>query len=396
MVFFAPLALSAEIMAGFAHMDITPPTGGQTTGYRNALVTDGIHDPTSAQMVVLEIDQYSVAMAICDLCIFNSPWLREEVRGLSDDHFLLANTHTHAGPSMQQNDFPSAEKPWRLTVEERILATLRKTLNKLFPAHFAASRGELQLGYNRLVRQPEGHALTHFENPERISYGSVDPTVTVTRANDVSGAVRLVLVSEACHLVALGPRNCKISAGFRGVLRNRIEGKLSNDTRCVYIKGGAGDINPLFLPRSDDPQDDFADMEAMGDLLTEKVLPILERMGMKGGGADSLEVRSKVSEVDHRFIAKESVTLGAISILINGDISIVTMPGEPFHLFQDYLRDRAALPNTFFFGYCSNEGYPWPSYVPDLMSAARGGYGASDTTQAAVGTGGRLLNLGVS
>lgn len=57
MVFFAPLALSAEIMAGFAHLDITPPTGGQTTGYRNALVTDGIHDPTSAQMVVLEIDQ---------------------------------------------------------------------------------------------------------------------------------------------------------------------------------------------------------------------------------------------------------------------------------------------------------------------------------------------------
>ena len=147
MVFFAPLALSAEIMAGFAHLDITPPTGGQTTGYCNALVTDGIHDPTSAHMVVLEIDQYSVAMAICDLCIFNSPWLREEVRGLSDDHFLLANTHTHAGPSMQQNNFPSAEKPWRLTVEERILATLRKTLNKLFPAHFAASRGELQLGY---------------------------------------------------------------------------------------------------------------------------------------------------------------------------------------------------------------------------------------------------------
>ncbi|MDA7613835.1 hypothetical protein N8586_01745 [Verrucomicrobiales bacterium] len=57
MVFFAPLALSAEIMAGFAHLDITPPTGGQTTGYNNALVTDGIHDPTSAQMVVLEIDQ---------------------------------------------------------------------------------------------------------------------------------------------------------------------------------------------------------------------------------------------------------------------------------------------------------------------------------------------------
>ena len=43
-----------------------------------------------------------------------------------------------------------------------------------------------------------------------------------------------------------------------------------------------------------------------------------------------------------------------------------------------------------------NGSYPWPSYVPDLMSAARGGYRASDTTQAAVGTGERLLNPGVS
>ncbi|MFT4641634.1 MAG: hypothetical protein ACI8T1_004977 [Verrucomicrobiales bacterium] len=34
--------------------------------------------------------------------------------------------------------------------------------------------------------------------------------------------------------------------------------------------------------------------------------------------------------------------------------------------------------------------------MPDLMSAARGGYGASVTTDAAVGTGERLLNLGMS
>ena len=80
----------------------------------------------------------------------------------------------------------------------------------------------------------------------------------------------------------------------------------------------------------------------------------------------------------------------------NDEIGIVTMPGEPFHLFQDYLRDRTDLPHTFFLGYCSNGDYPWPSYVPDLVSAARGGYGASDTTQAAVGTGERLLNLGVT
>ena len=315
---------------------------------------------------------------------------------LGIDHFLLANTHTHAGPSMRQDDFPSPEKPWRRTVEERILAAVAEAQKNLFPAHFAVSTGELQLGYNRLVRQPEGHAVTHFDNPERIPYGPVDPTVTVMRLTDATDAVRLVLVAYACHPVVLGPRNSKISAGYPGVLRAMIEDGVGNDAKCVSLQGGAGDINPLMIPRSKEPQEDFAFVKTMGTLLGDKVLAILERMKAVKGRSDSLDVRSKIIEVEHRFIAQNSVTLGVSSLLINCEIGIVTMPGEPFHLFQEYLRDRAALPHTLFLGYCSNGGYPWPSYVPDLMSAARGGYGASDTTDAAVGTGERLLNLGVS
>ena len=395
-VLSSSIAVSAEISVGFARVDITPPVGGQTTLYSRAPVTDGIHDPISAQIVILKSAQHSIALAVCDLCIFNSPWLHEKVRALGFDQFLLANTHTHAGPNMGQDDFPSPEKPWRRTVEERILATVADAQKDLFPAQIAVSTGELQLGYNRLVRQPEGHAVTHFENPERIPHGPVDPTVTVMRINDDTGAVRLVLVSYACHPVVLGPKNSKISAGYPGVLRDMIEDKLGNAARCVFLQGGAGDINPLMIPRSKDPEGDFAVMKTMGTLLGDQVLTILERMEATPGRAEKLEVRSKIIEVDHRFIAGRSITVGAASILINGDIGIVTMPGEPFHLFQEYLRDRAALPHTLFLGYCSNDGYPWPSYVPDLMSAARGGYGASDTTEAAVGTGERLLNLGVS
>ena len=370
--------------------------GGKTTGYSNAPVTDGIHDPITAQIVILQTAQQSIAVAICDLCIFNSTWLHEQVRALGIDHFLLANTHTHAGPSMRQDDFPSPKKPWRRTVEERILAAVIEAQKGLFQAQFTVSTGELQLGYNRLVRQPEGHAVTHFDNPERIPYGPVDPTVTVMRLTDETGDVRLVLVSYACHPVVLGPKNSKISAGFPGVLREMIEDKLGGEAKCVFLQGGAGDINPLILPRSEDPQEDFAFMKTMGTLLGDKVLAILGKMERADDRTETLEVVSKVIEVDHRFIAQESVTVGVTSMLINGEIGIVTMPGEPFHLFQEYLRDRAALPHTLFLGYCSNDGYSWPSYVPDLMSAARGGYGASDTTQAAVGTGERLLNLGVA
>ena len=46
----------------------------------------------------------------------------------------------------------------------------------MFPARFAAGEGQVRLGYNRLVRQEGGYALTHFENPELTLYDPVDPT----------------------------------------------------------------------------------------------------------------------------------------------------------------------------------------------------------------------------
>ena len=82
----------------------------------------------------------------------------------------------------------------------------------------------------------------------------------------------------------------------------------------------------------------------------------------------------------------------ADSLLINNEIGIFTMPGEPFHLFQVDFRNRSGLKHAYLFGYCCDGPYAWPSYLPDLQSAARGGYGASDTTLAEVGAGEWLVN----
>lgn len=390
------LTCHGEILMGMARVDITPPVGGRTTGYHSAPVTDGIHDPVEVQAVVLRSGERTVALVVADLCVFNSKWLHEEAQQLGVDTLLLSNTHTHAGPSMRQDDFPNAEKPWKRTVEERTRQAIEEARAAMTPAYFAVSCEELTLGYNRLVPQAEGHALTHFENPERIPYGPVDPTITVIRAADAEQNIRAVFVSYACHPVVLGPKNSQISAGFPGVLRRHVEKTLGDEVSCVFLQGGAGDINPLILPRADDPDEDFKDMETMGRLLGDRTLSILQSMDDVEGRSEGFDLRSEVIEVKHRFIRQETVSVGTAAILLNGDIGLVTMPGEPFHWFQRTLRERAALPHVLFLGYCSNGGYPWPSYLPDLMSAARGGYGASDTTTAAVGTGERLLNLGVA
>ena len=89
------------------------------------------------------------------------------------------------------------------------------------------------------------------------------------------------------------------------------------------------------------------------------------------------------------------MTLGVTTLLLNNEIGIFTMPGEPFHLFQLDFRNKSGLKHAYLFGYCCDGPYAWPSYLPDLQSAARGGYGASDTTQAEVGAGESLVNAGL-
>lgn len=388
---------ASEIQAGLARTDITPPIGGRTRGYSSAQPTDGVHDPVTASVLYLKSKDASVAIVVWDLCVFNSAWLHEQREGLGIDHLLLANTHTHAGPHLGEG-FPSEEDPWHREIEKRVLEAVQQAKDNLFPASFSAGEGELQLGYNRLVRQPDGKkALTHFENPQRIPFGPVDPVYSVLRIADDFGKTRAVLVNYACHPVVLGPRNRKISAGFPGVLRKRVEAAQDEGALCLFLQGGAGDINPLIMAREkEDRSGDFELVETLGNLLADEVLKTLNSMQGQSGESTQMLAASKIMTFDHRFESGETLELGVTSILINQEIGLVTMPGEPFHKFQVDLREKADLPHTMFLGYACNGGYPWPSYIPDLQSAARGGYGASDTTRAELGAGERLLNQGLA
>ena len=388
---------AASIHVGVAKVDITPPIGGTTTGYSDAPATDGIHDPVEARVLVLKSEETTMALVTWDLCIFNSPWLHGQTEALGLDVLLLANTHTHAGPNLRQSNFPSENSPWRRTVEERTLAAIKEAQANLFPAFIAAGEGEIPLGYNRLRRQSEGYSLTQFDNPERVPFGPIDPTVMVLRISDSVGNTRVVLVNHACHPVVLGPRNRKISAGFPGVMRRGIEESIGGEVMGFFVQGGAGDVNPLIMAReAEDRSRDFELVESLGNLLATEVLRILEGMGKEAGRSERLRSASSVLSVGHRFEADERVELGTASMLINGEIGFVTMPGEPFHKFEQDLRELSELPFTFFMGYTCNADYRWPSYLPDVLSAAYGGYGASETTRAEVGAGERLLHRGVA
>ena len=124
--------LHAEIRVGLSTVDITPPIGGLTTGYSSAKPTDGVHDPVSARVMVLESEEECVALVVCDLCVYNSAWLHNQITAIGVDRLLLSNTHTHAGPKLSQDDFPTPEKPWRDTVDRRLLGAIQEAKQGMF------------------------------------------------------------------------------------------------------------------------------------------------------------------------------------------------------------------------------------------------------------------------
>jgi neutral ceramidase len=81
------------------------------------------------------------------------------------------------------------------------------------------------------------------------------------------------------------------------------------------------------------------------------------------------------------------------TIVINDDIVIATCPGEPFSTLQLDWKKKMEGVQAFLFGYTWYEG-TWPNYMPDIRSAARGGYGAdqNNPTMIEVGSGERIMN----
>jgi hypothetical protein len=394
-LFLVSPCTAAGIRVGLSQVDITPPVGGLTTGYASARPTDGIHDPVSARVVVLESDQACIAVAVCDLCVYNSAWLHGQMPAIGVDQLLLLNTHTHAGPKLSQEDFPTAEAPWRETVDRRLVTAIKQAKEEMFDGYFAASATQIQLGYNRLVHRGD-FSVTHFENPQRIPYGSVDPQVSVIRVTDDRQQVRAVLVNYACHPVVLGPKNRKISADYPGVMRDIVEEHFGENCMCVFIQGAGGDINPLMMARGDDRAKDFEVVQAMGELLAAEVQRAMSLIEDLPGESGSLARSTFSTSFRNRWEPDQTLELGVTTLLINDQIAVITMPGEPFHDFQLEFRRKANVEHSFLFGYCCDGPYDWPRYLPDLLSAARGGYGASDTTLAEVGAGERLVNQGLA
>ncbi len=381
-----PVAWAADYRVGVARVDITAPVGHAMGGYSDRKQgATGTHDPLYATVLVIESGNSSLALVTCDLRSFVSTrvgQLAQEKFGVKTT--ILSVSHTHSGPLTWE-----ARTPWYTDAENKMIDAIGAAKAKMFEASLEVSTGHVYLGFNRR-KVVDGRATMWWRNSEKLPSHPLDPTVNVLTVKDVDGKIRAVLVNYACHPSVLGPDNLQYSADYPGALKRYVESQVPG-AMCLFVQGGAGDINPY---RDKEPVagDGFGAVDDMGQALGKTVMSVLGRSRPISG---PLRVGSEVTEVKNRWRPDERIAIGWTAGAFGDAFCFAAFPGELFVEHQITLREKAECASTVLFGYSYSGGGVWAGYIPTILGAVEGGYGADYNTTVEAGAGERLIDRAV-
>jgi hypothetical protein len=184
-----------------------------------------------------------------------------------------------------------------------------------------------------------------------------------------------------------------ISADYPGYLARRVERELPG-ALCLFTQGGAGDINP-YLDKQPVDQNGFGEAEKMGHALAEVAVGVARRLKPSANASAALRAAAEVIEFRDRWDKSKTIRAGLTAVLINNEIAIAALPGEPFVDLQIALRDKSEVARTFLFGYTFSAGGEWVGYIPTIQAAAEGGYGAGYNTRLEVGAGEAMIDRAI-
>jgi len=414
---------SAALRAGVARADITPPPGEQLWGFESRhKPATGTLDPLYARVLVLEAGAESaprrLALVTLDLGRSFGPAslarLREAAKRTSGiECLLVAASHTHSAPVIR-DDYPEQPPAWEQAALDKIGRAIAEASAALQPARIGVGTGAVYIGHNRLRVNPDGTVSWFERNLTRIPTAPVDPTVTVLRIDRTDGTPLAVLTNYACHPVVFGADNLRYSADFPGVMNRVVEQELGGQVQSFFLQGAPGDINPYYAVTPLE-QDAAGRRDWTGERLGREAARVAKEIHTRTVNTPTIDFSESTItarlrwDVDKfraalvKFLGPDGmavygarivpqIQLPVTTVLIDRDIALMTMPGEPFVDFQTNWRDRCPVRHALLLGYTN--GYN--GYFPTIAAASRGGYGAaSASTWVEPGAGERMVDNAV-
>jgi hypothetical protein len=262
------VAGQTSLKGGCAKIDITPPVGAWLAGYRvREKPSDGISDQLYAKAMVLDDGRNKVAIVSADL-LWVSLEVTTDVRkmvkervGIAEENVLICATHTHFGPKIDRfaKDWPDApvseiNQSYIQTLKQKIADSIIAADKNVKEVKVGVVKGEIpEVVYNRRTKRSNGSVAMTFRLPPaepNLTFGPIDPQVSILKIEDANGALVGALVNFACHPVCGGPGREKfysISADYPGrtaQVVEQMEGGI-----CLFALGTAGDMNPVMADR---------------------------------------------------------------------------------------------------------------------------------------------------
>src|SRR5215468_1358483 len=416
------------LTAGVARADITPPPGVDLWGYsdRKGPATS-VLDPLYARALVLDDGRNAVAIVTLDLGrTFGQAQMnlvRERVRReYRINEVMFIASHTHSGPSIDEDYENGALPDWERRALDKIAQAIGEARGRMVEARIGVGFGQTIIGHNRRMVQSDGSVKMLWRNSTGQTGGPIDPTVGVIRVDDKQGNPIAILVNYACHPVVFGPDNLRYSADYSGAMARLVEKSFDCDKDkgpiCFFLQGAPGDINPM-MDKTPLAVNADVEMRRVGEQLGREVARVSH--SIKTDVAANPEIAYLSEEIPFknrwRIEALKEVILAAYgpsygpkvisryqrymkdpilapvtTLVINRQIALVGLPGEPFVGLQLSLKQRSPAPATFMCGYTN--GYI--AYFPTIRDAVVGGYGANNvTTRVEIGAGERMVDRGL-
>ncbi|MEW6749431.1 MAG: neutral/alkaline non-lysosomal ceramidase N-terminal domain-containing protein [Candidatus Latescibacterota bacterium] len=425
--------MSAELRAGTACVDITPPLTIPYLGYvpRQSYFT-GVHDPLHARALVVQGQGEPVALIAADAIGFSSRvlgpgrHLRGELGeaiqrrcGIPSSRVMLAASHAHSTPETLDIT-PLYEVEGAVAWAEGVCRRMAEAV--------AQARAGLQVARLKFGSAVvPGIALNRREQldadgMERSAGAGQPPAARPGRLDEEVG-VLLVELSDrsfslvanfACHPVSVQVQPL-VSADYPGVACRLVEQAVPECRHCLFTQGADGDINP----QGGGGRASFDDVGRYGQILGGAVLQIAGRLRAPevpamAPSADvaeeviALPIRSLPDPEPYRqaaaaaraeaeaagddvarFAAHNRARLAAevlralelgsaplrlpVQVLRLGDVALVGCPGEVFASLGLEIKQQAAAPHALVVGYANDyAGYLYPP-----IAATEGGYETS-------------------
>lgn len=244
---FAASVQAAELSAGVARIDLTPPQefsaalGGY--GERMSRPAEGVHDHVNAKALVISNGQRRFAVLTADILGFPpafKPALLGQLAsdGWTAEQLMLLPSHSHTSIEMNAINPANTFAIKQVGVyDERLF---QWTLRQCRQVIEQASR-ELQ----PVSVATASKALPGWNRNRRRGEDVTDDRLTVTRIDALDGMPLAVLVNFTAHPTFMGAEHMLFSGGWPGHLQRSLERMIGRDANVLYYNGAEGDQAPV-------------------------------------------------------------------------------------------------------------------------------------------------------